>query len=205
MIQKKIALCFLTYDDISKANLWKNMINEANKLDKKYNIYIHNKNKLKFEYFKKYSIQNKINTKWADISLVKATILLFEEAYKDENNMFFILLSDKCIPLYSLNQIYDKIIKINNNIISKSSNNILQRYNKVNDKNFIIKNEFSKQSKWMILNRETVSFFINNNFINYFGNNFKYLDEHYFITIILKLIYHYKNSFTNICKLGREK
>ena len=51
------------------------------------------------EILKKYCIKDKVKTKWADISLIKATLKLFNIAFKNENNKYFILLSDKCIPL----------------------------------------------------------------------------------------------------------
>ena len=38
-MKEKIALCFLTYDNLSQPKLWYNFINS------KYNIYIHNKDK----------------------------------------------------------------------------------------------------------------------------------------------------------------
>ena len=62
------------------------------------------------EYFK--NIVLKINLKLnGDISLVKATLNLFKEAFQKEDNKYFILLSDKCIPLYNANDIYNKVKK----------------------------------------------------------------------------------------------
>ena len=49
----KIALCFLTYGNLSQPKLWKNFINP------KYNIYIHNKDKFTGE-FEKYCIDDKV-------------------------------------------------------------------------------------------------------------------------------------------------
>ena len=79
-------------------------------------LIIHNKDKFTGE-FNKYCIENKVDTSWGDISLVKATLNLFKEAFNNKDNRYFILLSDKCIPLYSESQIYDKVITTNDNII----------------------------------------------------------------------------------------
>jgi hypothetical protein len=192
-MEGKIALCFLTYNNLSKPQLWEKFINT------KYNIYIHNKNKFS-GVFEKFCIKNKIETKWGDISLVKATLNLFKEACEVKENKYFILLSDKCIPLYNSDELYEKITKMNNNIISCYSPkkngyfsfpnwNIRQckyRFNLLNDKSFFDINNFKKQHQWMILNRETVDFFLNNNYLDIFGNNFSIIDEHYFINIIIK-------------------
>ena len=52
--------------------------------------------------------------------------------------MNFVLLSDKCIPLYNLDYIYKSIFKINNNIISSYDRN-KERFNFMNNKEFISK------------------------------------------------------------------
>jgi len=175
---KKIALCFLKYGNLSQSNIWKNFINS------KYNIYIHNKYNFIGE-FNKYCIGNKIKTKWGYISLVKATLNLFKDAFKNEDNEYFILLSDKCIPLYNPDTIYNKVKELDNNLIS-NYNQHRNRYDKLHDKTFFNKNEFMKQQQWMLLKRNTVKFFIENDYTHIFGNDFVFCDEHYFTNIISK-------------------
>ena len=43
-----------------------------------------------------------------------------------------------------------------------------------------------KQNQWMVLKRDTIEFFIKNDYTHIFGNKFCIPDEHYFINIILK-------------------
>jgi hypothetical protein len=181
----KIALCFLTYGNLSKPELWKNFINPN------YNIYIHNKYKFKGE-FEKYCIKDKVKTEWSHISLVKATLKLFNEAFKNKQNEYFILLSDKCIPLYNPDTIYNNIKRIDNNLIMCFKQNE-ERINNLQDKKFLTKDEFMKQHQWMCLKRETIKFLIENDFTQKFGEKFKYSDEHYFINVINK----YNISFIN--------
>jgi hypothetical protein len=190
---RKIALCFLTYKNITRNKLWNFLLKNCKN---KYNIYIHNKYKFKDKItnFDKRCLKKKVRTSWGTISLVKATLLLFEEAFKDKDNKFFILLSDKCIPIYNLDYIYNKVFEINNNIIKCYVGN-KSRYNNMKDKSFLKRENFMKQNQWMLLNRETVLFFIKNNFINNFGYNFHIPDEHYFISIIIKFNIKYKNEF----------
>jgi hypothetical protein len=103
----KIAFLFLLYDIINHENIWFQFFNGIS--DNKYNIYIHYKTDDKLEFFNDYklNINKTINTKYADISIVKAQNILIKEALKDKNNKHFIFLSGSCIPLKSFNYIYN--------------------------------------------------------------------------------------------------
>jgi hypothetical protein len=177
----KIALCFLTYNNLSQPKLWKNFINS------KYNIYIHNKDKFT-GVFEQYCIKNKVETKWGDISLIKATLNLFKEAFQTEENEYFVLLSDKCIPLYGADEIYNKVKNLDNNLIAATGIDppARGRYKFLADKTFFNENTFMKQHQWMVLKRDTVKFFIENDYTHIFGDNSIVSDEHYFINIINK-------------------
>lgn len=179
-MHQKIALCFLTYGDLSQPTLWKNFL-ESNS---NYNIYIHNKYPIENDYFKKYSIKNKIDTKWGDISLVKATLLLFKTAFEDFENEYFILLSDKCIPLYNSDLLYQKIYEFNSNIVSCHKCKIDIRFKNMKNKNFILKDNFKQQHQWMLLVRNTVDYFLKHDYLNEFGDQVFAIDEHYFINIM---------------------
>lgn len=201
----KIALCFLTYDNLSKPKIWKNQIDLNKDL---FSIYIHSKDYFKDNLynFNQYIITDKIkDTLWGDISLVKATLRLFEQAYLDEKNMFFVLLSDKCIPLKPLKKIYDFIIQINDNIIDEVDNNSQYRYHGLSKPNYFEYNNFKKQSQWMILKRSTVNFFLNNSdFIDYFGNTFECPDEHFFINLCYKFKIRFINQRITYCNWKRQ-
>ena len=193
MSNYKIALCFLTYGNLSQPNLW------ARFVESKYNIYIHNKNEFT-GIFKTSCIKNRVETEWGHISLVTATLNLFKTAFKDKENLYFILLSDKCIPLYDPCEIYNKVMSFDNNVISSCKLNVEERFNLLQYKTFFDKNEFMKQNQWMILNRNTVRFFIKHDYTHIFGKNFFSSDEHYFINIILKFKGPFKNkkiTYTN--------
>ena len=190
----KIALCFLTYGSLSQPTVWKPFIDS-----KHYNMYIHNKNIFHGEY-KKFCISRRISTRWGRISLVKATLLLFMEAYKNKENMFFILLSDKCIPLYSPDILYQKITSIDNNIIFSSINTKQIRYNSLYNTSFFTKNTYKIQHQWMCLTRNTVAFFIKHNFTHIFGPRSDVPDEHYFVNIMEKYnipYLHKKMTYVN--------
>jgi hypothetical protein len=178
-MESKIALCFLTYGNLSQPKLWENFI------DSKYNVYIHNKNDFTGD-FKKYCIEDRIETQWGKISLVKATLKLFKTAFKNKENKYFVLLSDKCIPLYSPDKLFEKIKNLDNNLIMSRKVKHRKRFKKLKDKKFFKKKKFTKQHQWMLLKRKTVKFFINNDYTDVFGDRFFAPDEHYFINIMRK-------------------
>ena len=187
MPSKKVALCFLTYDNLSQPALWSNFAHAT----EKYNIYIHNKNPCTGE-FRKYCIKNRIETKWGDITLVKATLRLFKAAFDVSENEYFVLLSDKCIPLYSPDEIYNSIGWLGNNVVSNYRLNS-SRYDTLAKKHFFARYRFMKQNQWMILKRNTVGFFIKNDYTHIFGSNSAVPDEHYFINIMNKFNIGYVN------------
>ena len=133
----KIALCFLTYENLSQPKLWANIFNNYKD---KLNVYIHNKNDFVDNVYglHKYCIDknNRVETVYARKSLVKASLSLFKEAFIDESNKYFILLSDKCIPLYNFDYIYNKIYEMNSNIIFNRLHENMERYKEITDKNF---------------------------------------------------------------------
>ena len=47
-----------------------------------------------------------------------------------------------------------------------------ERYNSFADKTFFNENTFMKQHQWMLLKRDTVKFFIENDYTHIFGDNF---------------------------------
>jgi len=199
----KIALLFLTYDNLSQPKLWRRIIdNNKDKL----NVYIHNKNEfIDNDYnLHEYCIKNIVNTKYGHKSLVEAELNLLKEAYQNEENSFYIFLSDKCIPLHNFDYIYKEIFKMNSNIICNTISYdknyaSINRYEFLTDKSFINYTEFSKDSQWLILNRETTNFFINNNFLHFYSENFYAVDEHYFGNICNKFNISYINkSITHV-------
>ena len=103
----KIAFLFLIYDIINHENIWGAFFNGISK--NKYNIYIHYKTDDRLEFFDDYKLNKSkiIDTKYADISIVKAQNILIREALKDKGNKHLIFLSGSCIPLKSFNYIYN--------------------------------------------------------------------------------------------------
>ena len=107
---KKIAFCFLIYDKINLEELWKLFFRDVD--TNKYNIYIHYKVNTPLKYFEKYKLDECIETKYGDVSLIHAHNLLFKKAYEDDCYKL-ISLSQACIPFKSFEYIYNFLCKDN--------------------------------------------------------------------------------------------
>jgi hypothetical protein len=102
---KKIALCFLIYEEIYHEELWYKWLNNIDK--NKYNIYIHYKNNKPLKYFDKYKIKEHIETCCGCIGIVLAQNAILREALKDPENQHFVFLSDSCVPFKNFNYVYN--------------------------------------------------------------------------------------------------
>jgi len=88
---KTIGLCFLTKNTFTGMSFYTEYLKNVS--TDKYCIYIHYKQKPVVT-FNNYKFVNTITTKWGNISLVKATIILFETAFQDNCDMCFLLSDD---------------------------------------------------------------------------------------------------------------
>ena len=190
----KIAFLFLIYDIINHENIWYTFFNGISK--NKYNIYIHYKTNDKLEFLNEYKINKTVNTKYADISIVKAQNILIKEALKDKNNKHFIFLSGSCIPLKSFNYIYNTLdIKYSYFHIADPDDcfpdcEVALKY--------IPKKHINKASQWCILNRRHSELLIKgaesaNNYLLWFKDTYA-PDE---LCYISYLSYIYNNSLSN--------
>ena len=104
----KIALLFLTLDNINQPEYWNDYITNQN-----INIYVHAKypDKVTIPWMKKNLIKTSADTSWGFI--VHAYILLFKTAFENKENIKFITISESCIPIQSFDNLY-KFLKSDN-------------------------------------------------------------------------------------------
>jgi len=184
----KIAFCFLTYDKIIRYDIWNEFFKEIDL--EKYTVIIHPKNipKLNYYTFPTHIVKDRINTTGKDnITIVKATLKLFEDGY-NQNATHYIFLSQSCIPVYSFDIIYNIVSNIKYSIISCIYDNKKERYNSLslNLKKYIKFSNFVKQQPNMILIKDDIELLLKYNVTK----DFKLMqcpDEHYFINILLYL------------------
>lgn len=191
--QKIIVYCFLTYNDIERIDIWEKYFKHKTN----FKVYIHSKEKIQpYKYsFPVNIIQNPINTiSKSHISIVRATLHLLKEAYNNTPEAsHFIFLTQSCIPVYSFDFHYDLITKLNKSLMSLIMGNKVERYNSLsfNFKKNIPNKLFIKQQPNMLLTKEDVKWFIENDYTEDF-KNLECPDEHYFINLFLHI---YKKEF----------
>ena len=185
----KIAYCFLTYNDIIRYELWNTYFESIpEEQSDSYHVFIHPKSTLKYasNYRFHYSIlNNPVNTKGkSHISIVEATLRLFEEVPTDFTHIVF--LSQSCIPLYSGSVLHPLIGRFETSVLSCHLNNSKERFFELSAaiKKKISFQQFVKQQPNMILVQEDVKLLIENNFTNHFSK-MTCPDEHYFINMLL--------------------
>ncbi len=136
-----IAFCFLLKNKIQNNSAWGLFFKDA----VNYNIYTHIKeitNETQ-DWVKQNKIKKWVDTKWGDYSLFEATLYLYEEALKNKNNKFIVLLSDACIPVHDYKTIYEFITKVNKSLID---------YKYIGNYDNIRFNAYGA-SQWMLLTR----------------------------------------------------
>lgn len=176
---KKIAFCFLIYDDINLEYFWYLFFKNIN--SNLYNIYIHYKENKPLKYFDKFKINNCIETKYADISLVKAQNVLLENALKDPENKHFIFISGSCIPFKSFGHIYNTLNEKYSYFNLSPNTNIMERCHVV--AKYIPQKYIRKSHQWCILNRKHAELMTNStDYINWFSRGVYAPDEHCYIT-----------------------
>lgn len=178
----------MTYNKIIRYDIWNEFFKDID--INKYIIYIHPKNISNNDYYTfPYSIvKDRINTTSKDnISIVKATLKLFKEAYNN-NITHYIFLTQSCIPLYSFKYLYNFLFNIKNSIISCIYKNKIERYHFLSHylKKYIYYNQFVKQQPNMILIKEDIEILLKYDLTDHFSK-MQCPDEHYFINLLINV------------------
>jgi hypothetical protein len=179
---KKIGFCFLIYDIINHEELWKLFFDNIDK--NKYGIYIHYKFNKPLKYFENFKLDNCIDTKYCDVTIVHAHNLLFKKAYDDGCDKI-ISLSQACVPFKSFDYVYNFLTCDDFghfNVAPQSQcfprcNNLINHYTR---------KIINKSSNWFILNRKLCELVVNydKEKINNEYTGIYCPEEHYFITLI---------------------
>lgn len=97
----KIALLFLVRKELNHPRIWQKLLENAQGL---FNIYIHAKEPMEDPFFKDFQLAQTVPTTYLIHN--RAWHVLLQEALKDKDNVKFIYLSESCMPLYPLKDLY---------------------------------------------------------------------------------------------------
>ncbi len=101
---KKVALLFLTRNGVNHPNLWKELLTQH---ADQFNIYLYSGTPLTDLFFEQFRVKKYIPTSWGNH--VQAWQLLLQEAYANKENYKFVYLSESCVPIVSLDRIYQTL------------------------------------------------------------------------------------------------
>lgn len=195
--KKKIAFIFLSIGDVNQYKIWERFF-KGN--EDKYNIYIHPKfpNRVR-SFFKNHIIDNIIETKWGDVSLVNATNIMIKKALEDASNKKIILVSDSCIPIKKFDFIYKSVLQDNKSWFNYYKPNHTQgskdHLRRIDLLNHVLKRNSYINEQWMILDRNHARLLNKNNkLIQFFKTPYLIPDEIYYITVLHYLNKNIKNE-----------
>jgi|SaaInlStandDraft_4_1057021.scaffolds.fasta_scaffold01517_11 hypothetical protein len=178
----KIALLFLTMDNVYFPEIWKYYL-KNNK--GKYTIYCHPKypNDVTVDWMKQNIIKKLVPTKWGHFT--NAYVELMREALKDKQNTKFILLSESCLPIKSFDSLYNFVydFPIETSFIDLQEMDMYNINKSKLPSNYLSNISFIKHSGWFCLSRHHVKKLLHKSDVFKF-NKIIAGDEH-----ILSLIY----------------
>lgn len=187
----KIAFCFLTRGDLFQPKIWKGFFNGA--ALEKYTAYCHPKEPehVAGPILRDRIIDERVPTQHGDVSLVKATLNLFSKAHDDdEDNQYFVLLSESTIPIVSFEHFYKSIERHGGHSIISYS--VPPPNTEHHQRLFAVKqpalfsSAFFHHDQWVILHRRHVSMLLDHPSLALFSNVFA-PDEHYFMNALVHL------------------
>ena len=104
--KQKIALLFLMTEEHHQDHLWAKLLSKSNS---KFNVYVHPKEQLHNPFFVLHTVQGRVETTW--MLHMNAWRHLLRCALQNKSNQRFVFLSESCVPLQPLRQIYKTLIR----------------------------------------------------------------------------------------------
>lgn len=188
--QARVAFLFLTRAGLYCEGLWRAFFKGVPQ--HLYTRYAHSKDHTAAGLLRPLQIPHRISTQWGDISLVRATMLLYEAALRDPSNRYFILVSESCVPVVDFRELYASLKRdlgeTRSFLAYRHIGNRRDRYKLLHPsiKQRIPWPQFYSQHQWMILNRPHVELLLQHEMTERF-QDVHAVDEHYVVTLLLLL------------------
>ena len=188
----RVAFLFLTITTPTREDLWKAFFKggEDRDGDRLYTLYCHPKLPERVpghSMVHPYIIEGHVDTSWASISLVRATLLLIRAALTDPRNTRFVLVSETCSPIVDFHTAYTTLMaqpcsSFSFNAHYAATRDHEVRYRRFPNKKMIPPDRFMKAHQWWVLTRDAAELCARGLHIKDFERVFA-SDEHYFINV----------------------
>ena len=179
----KPALLFLTRGDVNQPEIWREFLGEERD---RVGIFSHSKTDLPpGAFLHGTAVPNRHETRWGDISLVRATRELLLTALEDEGHTHFILLSESCVPVMPLARILQRLeLDGRPQFVAKSREETTKgNLWRMERAPAIPKDCWRHQSQWWTLDRAAATFAAGTDFTEDFSRA-HFPDESYFYTVM---------------------
>jgi hypothetical protein len=197
----KIAFCFLTRGDLLQPKVWEAFFVGAEPT--KHSVYCHPKQPadVTSPVLKDRIIDDLVPTLASHVSIVRATLNLFTQAYADDNdNQYFVLLSESTIPIASFANVYKGIERqgarsiVTYSVPPPGSEHHRRLATIKHPERFA--SAFFYHDTWIILHRRHVRMLLDAPSLLDFADVFT-PDEHYFMNVLVHLAGVRLDQFVN--------
>jgi core-2/I-Branching enzyme len=177
---QRIAHLFLIRSGLNQEKVWKSFFRGY---EPYYSVYVHAKhrNRIASRLLRHNHISAWCETKYADVSLVRAELLLLREALQNKENKFLLLHSESCVPIRSFEFVYSSLFTVGTSRLYSFREDML-RYYGVNTSR-IPHSAFLKSSQFFCLTRDHAKAVLENGRIEDWAES-ECADEHYIPTVL---------------------
>ena len=185
----KIAFCFLTLAEPHHPGVWEAFFADAP--SDAFTLYCHPKEpeRVTSSLLAGRIIAERVPTRQGDVSIVAATLALYEAAYRDDpDNEYFVLVSESTIPIARFAAIRDELERAAQRSLIPYSvpppgSEHHQRLNSVAN-NAIFADAFYFHDQWVVLHRRHVAALLDRSYLPHFAKLFA-ADEHYIMNVLV--------------------
>ena len=197
----KIAFCFLTQSDVLHPGIWRAFFADAPA--DRFNIYCHAKTPggITGSFLAGKIIREYVPTQHGHISIVAASLALFDAAFADDaENAYFILLSESTIPIVPFAVIRDELALCDaRSLVSFSVPPPRSEHHarlEAVANNEIFTRAFYAHDQWVVLHRRHVEALRGRSYLTRFAQVFA-ADEHYFMNVLVNAQHVPLDQFIN--------
>jgi len=180
----KLGLLFLTIGDVNNRDIWLEFLDQAGP---EVSVFSHVKHgeDIAPEFISESMISQTIETRWGNISLVRAMLALLSEAYSDPEISHFTFLSESCIPIKSWHRLRQHLQVDPRSMLSiKDGSEMLELHaDRHRSTSGIAYEHWRTHPQWVLLEREAARCILEHDATEQFESSFA-PDEHYFGTVL---------------------
>jgi hypothetical protein len=176
----RLAHLFLVRGNLNHEQIWKDFLRGN---EDRHTIYVHPKwpDQVTAEWIRERIIAHRCETEYASISLVEAELHLLQAALQDEQNQFFLLHSESCVPIRAFDVVYRRILELGQSWLSYHQAN-MERYERINQQ-AVRRVDFHKASQFFCLSRPHAQFIVDHDMLADW-RHCVIPDEHYIPTLL---------------------